>query len=81
MVSAFMALVVGAWLVAMWAMLMMALAALKDPKLGLGWFLSGSLLLADYNRKYFRIFACAVLIAVALVAILNLLLVTGAIKM
>jgi hypothetical protein len=80
-VSAFLALVVGAWLVAMWAMLVMVLAALKDPKLSLGWFLSGSLVLEDYNRKYFRIFVCAVLIAVGLVAILNLLLVTGAIEM
>lgn len=69
------------WLVAAWAMLMMIVTGLKDrEQRSLGWFLGGSFLLANYNRKYFRIFAACVAAAITVVIVINVLLLTGRIK-
>jgi hypothetical protein len=66
------------WLIAMWAMVTMIIAALNDRKqLGFGRFFTGGFLLADYNRKYFRIFAMCILVDVGFVALVNALWLTG----
>ncbi len=70
------------WLVAAWAMLRMVIAALKDrERRSLGWLLGGSFILASYNRKHLRIFAACVLAAVGLVILLNVLFLTGKVKL
>jgi len=68
MVAALLALVLAAWLVAMWAMLRMVFAAFMDPdRRSLLWLLSPSMPLAPYNRKNRRLFASSVFFGVAVV--------------
>jgi hypothetical protein len=68
------------WVVAMWAMFMMIVTAFKNEQFQFGWFFGGSFVLADYNRKYFRTFAVAVLIDVGFVASVNALFLVGWLK-
>jgi hypothetical protein len=81
MKSVLLAIGAVAWLVAAWAMVMMIVAGRKDrEQLSLGWFFGGSFVLANYNRKYLRIFAACIFSLVALVIAFNVLLFTGHIK-
>jgi hypothetical protein len=82
MESTVIAVVFVVWLVAAWAMLMMVVAALKDrEQRSFGWFLGGSFLLANYNRKHFRIFAASVAVGIAVAVVFNVLLLTGHTKL
>jgi hypothetical protein len=74
-------LALAAWLVAMWALLRMVLAAFMDPeRRSLLWLLSPSMPLANYNRNNLRLFAACILFLVAMVILLNVLALTGYIK-
>jgi hypothetical protein len=76
------AIVLVPWLIAMWAMLTMVIAALTDRKqLSFWWFFGGSFVLADYNRKHFRIFMTCVLVDVGFVALVNALWLMGWLKL
>jgi hypothetical protein len=76
---ALLAVVLLAWLIGMWTILRMILAAWNA---GQRWFglISPSIVSADYNHKNFRRFACCVAVAVAGVFALNVLWWTGLIK-
>jgi hypothetical protein len=72
------AVILVPWLIAMWAMITMIVAALNDRnQLSLGSFLSGSFVLADYNRKRFRTFVVCILIDIGLVILVNVLWLSG----
>jgi hypothetical protein len=69
------------WLAAAWSMLMMVITALQDREhRSLGWFLGGSFVLANYNRKYLRIFAACIAVGIAGAIAFNLLTFTGRVK-
>jgi hypothetical protein len=80
MVATLLALVLAAWLVAMYTMLRMVLAAFMDPEKSIWWLLSPSMPLASYNRKNLRLFATCIFFMVAVVILFNVLFVTGYIK-
>jgi hypothetical protein len=66
--------VLVAWPIAAWAMIMMLITALKNcDQFKLGWFFSGAFVLERYNRKYFWIFTAAIAAMVAIVILYNVL--------
>jgi hypothetical protein len=70
------------WLIAMWAMLTMIVAALNDrEQLSFWWLFGGSFAFADYNRKHFRIFAICILVDVGFAALVNALWLMGWLKL
>jgi hypothetical protein len=70
------------WLVAAWAMVMMLVTALKDREdFTLGWLLGGSFVLERYNRKYLWIFGAAVAVDVGIGILVNVLYLTGRIRL
>jgi hypothetical protein len=69
------------WAVAMWAMFMMIVTALKNQQFRFGWFFGGSFALANYNRKYFRIFGISILADIGFVALVNVLFLIGWLKL
>jgi hypothetical protein len=79
--TAVLVLALAAWLVAMGALLRMVFAAFMDPeRRSLLWLLSLSMPLASYDRNNLRIFAACILFMVAMVILLNVLALTGYIK-
>lgn len=70
-------LVIVPWLIAGWAMAMMIASFLKQEPFTFGRFFGGGFATANYNRKYFRIFAICVLVDVGIVALINALYFTG----
>jgi hypothetical protein len=70
------------WLVAAWAMVMMLVTALKDREdFTLGWLFGGSFVLERYNRKYLWIFGAAVAVDVGIGILVNVLYLTGRIRL
>ena len=70
----FLAAIVLVLLVAVWAMLMMLVSALKDREhLSLGFIFFGSFAMMSYNRKHFCLFAACVGVEIVIVAIMNVL--------
>lgn len=68
------------WSVAMWAMLMMTVGALKDERFILFRLFTGYFVQEPYNRKYLRIFVACVAALVAGVVIFNALYIGGFIE-
>ena len=69
------------WLVAMWAMLMMTIGALKDERFTLFRFFTGYFLQEPYNRKYFWVFGTCVAIGIGIVLVFNVLFAIGAVDL
>ena len=64
-------------LTAMWAMMMMTLLPLKDPRFTLFRLNTGYFNQEPYNRKYRRIFAACVFILIFLAIVFNVLFFSG----
>ncbi|GLH79663.1 hypothetical protein SSBR45G_45720 [Bradyrhizobium sp. SSBR45G] len=68
------------WLIAMWAMVMMKLGALRNEGFTLR-LLTGYFVLAPYNRKYFRTFAGCIAILVGFGIVVNVLIFSGTLRL
>jgi hypothetical protein len=77
----FLLLIGPVWLIAMWALLMMTIGALKDERLTLFRLFTGYFVQEPYNRKYLRVFGTCIAVLIGLVIVLNVLVALGAIDL
>jgi len=72
--------IVPIWSVAMWAMTMMAVGALRDERFTLFRFFTGYFVQEPYNRKYRLVFTGCVAAGVGLGVVFNVLFLLDVIK-